>query len=362
MPSIGEVAAGLGLEAVGDVALTVTGAAHPGAATATELALAMDRKYLPALASGAARAAMVAPDTDWRAHGLTAAILAPRARYALAGVTSLFAHELDLAPGVHESASVDLAASLGPDAWVGPFAVIGPGARVGAGARIGAQTFIGRDVVLGEGVVLHPGARVLARCRLGDRVMVHANAVIGGDGFSFVTPEKGSVETAKEQGVVAAGAENRIWARIHSLGAVEIGDDVEIGAGAMVDRGTVADTRIGAGAKIDNLVQIGHNVVIGENALLCGQAGVAGSAVIGDRVVIGGKSGVADHVTIGSDCLVMAGSAVGTHVRPRSIVGGAPAMPREELGRLLMSLKRLPRLIEDFRTLKKRLSNDDRSG
>lgn len=359
MPTVGRIAESLGFEAVGAVEMEVDGAAHPSEAGPRLLALALDRKHLAYLGASAAKAAMLPPDAEWRSFDLEAAILAPRARYALAGVTQLFAHPIDLEPGVHATASIAPTAHLGEDAWIGPFVVIGPGARIGARARICAQSYIGAGVRLGADALIHPGARLLARVEVGDRAVIQANAVIGGDGFSFVTPEKGAVESAKETGAVAVGAENRVFARIHSLGAVRLGDDVEIGAGAMIDRGTVVDTRIGSGTKVDNLVQVGHNVQVGENCLLCGQVGLAGSVELGDRVVLGGKVGVADHVRIGHDTVVMAGAAVASHVRPRSVMGGAPAVPREEFQRLYMATRRLPRLLGEVQTLKKRLSDEE---
>lgn len=191
--------------------------------------------------------------------------------------------------------------------------------------------------------------RIADGVRIGARFIAQPNAVIGGDGFSFVTPEKGAVESAKATGAVALDALNTIHARIHSLGAVRIGDDVEVGAAACIDRGTLADTRIGNGAKIDNLVQIGHNVQVGDHCLLCSQVGIAGSAEIGDRVVLGGKVGVADHVDIGHDAVIAAASGVGASVKPRSVMMGAPAMPRDEWFRMMMAMRRLPRLINKLR-------------
>jgi UDP-3-O-[3-hydroxymyristoyl] glucosamine N-acyltransferase len=180
--------------------------------------------------------------------------------------------------------------------------------------------------------------------RIGARLIAHQNAVIGADGFSFVTAEKSSVESAKETGAVA-GVRNEVWLRIHSLGAVTLGDDVEIGAGATIDRGTLQDTVIGSGTKIDNQVQIGHNVTIGASCLLCAQVGVAGSARIGDRVVLGGKVGVADHVAIGSDCVIAASSGVASNVPPRSVMMGTPAIARDEYMKMMMAARRLPRFM-----------------
>jgi UDP-3-O-[3-hydroxymyristoyl] glucosamine N-acyltransferase len=198
--------------------------------------------------------------------------------------------------------------------------------------------------------------------RVGARAIVHGNAVIGADGFSFVTPDRGAVESAKATGRVEEGARNLRLSRIHSLAAVSIGDDVEIGAGACIDRGTVSDTRIGHGTKIDNLVQIGHNAAIGENCMLCGQVGVAGSVTLGDRVVLGGQTGVADHVSIGPDSVCGARSGVAGDLPPGSVVLGTPALPRAEALQIMLALRRLPGLIARVRGIEKRLPAADANG
>lgn len=161
------------------------------------------------------------------------------------------------------------------------------------------------------------------------------------------------MELAKATGVIGAG--NTTIHRINSIGTVIVGDDVEIRAGSTIDRGTVTATRIGSGTKIDNLVQIGHNVQLGANCMLCGHVGIAGSCEIGDRVVLGGKVGIADHIKIGHDSLVGASSGVGSDIPPRSIHMGAPAMPRADFFSQLKNLRRLKRLVEDVADLKKRV-------
>ncbi len=360
--TVAEVAAGLGLEAVGRVDIALRGVARPDEAGEDDLALAMDPKYLPALAKGAARAAVTPPDVDWAALGLEAAIFAPRARFAMAGVTRLFTPERRPRPGVHPSAVVEEGAEIDPSASIGPLVVVGAGAKIGPEAEIASACVIGDRAAIGAGTRLLPGVRIGHDARIGARCIIHQNAVIGSDGFSFVTPEPGSVESARAAGVVDIGAENRVWARISSLGSVTVGDDVEIGAGTAVDRGTVTDTRIGDGVKIDNLVQIGHNASIGENSLICGQVGIAGSVEIGARVVLGGQAGVADHAKIGDDSVVMAATAVSGAVKPRSVLGGVPAAPREEAIKMHMSLRRLPRALEELAELKNRFSQNEPSG
>jgi UDP-3-O-[3-hydroxymyristoyl] glucosamine N-acyltransferase len=353
--TIAEIAHATGLEAFGDTSLQITRPAEPADADATDLALAMSPDYEAALRASPARAAVLWEGADWQALGLASALFAPRARVALAALGEVFARQPDLAPGIHPSALIDPAATIGDDAWIGPFAVIGPNARVGARARIMAHVTIGREAVIGADAVLHPGVRIGARVRIGDRFTAQPNACIGANGFSFVTPLPGAVESAKSTGKIADDALNLSLRRINSLGAVEIGDDVEAGAGTTIDRGTVADTTIGHGSKIDNQVQIGHNVRIGQVCLICGQAGVAGSAEIGDRVVLGGKAGVADHLKIGSDTVIAAGSLVGTNVAPRSVMMGAPAVPRDAFNRQNIALRRLPRLAEQLRELRSKL-------
>ena len=353
--TVAEIAQATGLTAVGDTSLQIARPSEPADAGANDLALAMSPNYEAALRASPARAAVLWEGADWQALGLASALYAPRARVALAALGEVFAHQPDLAPGIHPSSLIDPTATIGDDAWIGPFTVIGPNARIGAGARIAAHVTIGREAVIGADAALHPGVRIGARTRIGDRFIAHPNACIGVDGFSFVTPLPGSVESAKSTGKITGDTLNLSLRRINSLGTVEIGDDVEVGAGTTIDRGTVASTCIGHGSKIDNQVQIGHNVRIGQACLICGQTGIAGSARIGDRVVLGGKSGVADHLNIGSDTVIAAGSLVGTNVAPRSVMMGVPAIPRDAFNRQNIALRRLPRLVEQFRELRSRL-------
>ncbi|MEM1384139.1 MAG: UDP-3-O-(3-hydroxymyristoyl)glucosamine N-acyltransferase, partial [Pseudomonadota bacterium] len=240
--TIAEIAEAAGLEAAGDLTLKVDRPAEPVSAAAGDLALAMSEDYAGALAACPARAAIVWPGADWQAMGLDAALMAPRARVALAGIGDLFAPPLDLAPGIHPSAIIDPSAELGADVWIGPLTVIGAGAQIGDGARILGQVTVGAGAQIGPNALLHPGTRIGARVVIGKGFIAQANAVIGADGFSYVTPEKGAVESAKETGAVAEDARNIALRRIASLGTVEIGDDVEVGAGATIDRGTVAST------------------------------------------------------------------------------------------------------------------------
>jgi len=360
--TVASLAAAIGAPFEGDGTLRVSRLSHPASATARCLVMASSPDFLKRIAPGTARAGLVAQGADWRAAGLEAAILAPRPRYAMAHATRAFAREDELAPGIHPSAVVEADTVIGEGVRIGPFVHVGARAVIGAGTRLHSHVSVGEDAAIGEGSLVHAGARIASRVTVGARAILHQNAVIGADGFSFVTPDLGAVEAARVQAGSESGTRNVSLERIHSLAAVTLGDDVEVGAATTIDRGTLRDTTVGQGTKIDNQVQIGHNVVIGATCMLCAHVGIAGSAEIGDRVVLGGKVGVADHVTIGSDVLVAAASGVASNVRSRSIVMGVPAVPREEAIRSIMALRRLPRLAAKVEAIKKRLSSLDTTG
>lgn len=359
--TMAELAEALGGKLSGNGALCVARVAHPADIVGPEdLVLATDKALLPLLAASKARAALVAEGAEVPSN-VEVSIAVGRSRYAMAKLTKLFERKTQVAKGVHPSAVVEEGAQIGRDVAIGAFSYIAPGAVIGDGCVIHPQVYIGPDVEIGPGGLFYPGARIGARVKIGARCIVHFNASLGADGFSFVTPEMGSVEAAKSTGEIGA-ASNTQLARIASLGAVVLGDDVEIGANTSIDRGTIVSTRIGSGTKIDNQVQIGHNVIVGENCMLCGRVGVAGSAVIGNRVVLGGAAGVADHVTIGDDSVCMAMSGIAGNIPPRSLVGGAPAKPREKMVQDLFNLNRVKGLVEKVKILTTRVDALEKSG
>jgi UDP-3-O-[3-hydroxymyristoyl] glucosamine N-acyltransferase len=341
---IRDIALALGAEAAGDLDLMVLGAAEPQVAGPDHLALAMDPRYGDGIAKGRARAAMLWPGADWQAMGLRAAIFAPRGRLAMAGLTRLMDQGPAIAPGVHPMALVDPSAVLGAGAAIGPFVVIGAGVVIGDGARIAAHVSIAEGARIGAAALILQGARIGARVTIGDRFICQPGAVIGADGFSFVTPEKSGVEEIRETLGSRAEIKDQTWTRIHSLGAVSIGDDVEIGANACIDRGTIRDTSIGAGTKLDNLVHVGHNVQIGRDCLICGQVGIAGSARIGDRVVMGGQCGVSDNIFVGNDVIAGGATKIFTNAPAGRVLLGYPAVKMETHVEMQKALRRLPRL------------------
>lgn len=239
--------------------------------------------------------------------------------------------------GVHPSAVVHPTAQLGPDASVAPFAVVGEGCVIGARVRLEAGAIVGPHCRLGDDVHLAPHAVIYDGCVVGHRVIVHANAVIGADGFGYRTIQGKHV-------------------KIPQVGTVELGDDVEIGAGTTVDRATFGTTRIGAGTKIDNLVQVGHNCQIGRHNLFAGQVGIAGSVTTGDYVVMGGQVGIADHSRIGDRTMLGARAGVHGDIPGDQKLLGFPATPVLEQLRILHSLEKLPEMRKELRAIKKHLA------
>lgn len=339
-----DIAAALGADAAGDLDIMINRAAEPAMAGPDDLALAMDPRYSAGLAEGRARAALLWAGADWQALGLQAAIFAPRSRYAMAGLTRHLDPGPAIAAGVHPMSAIDPTAQIGPDAAIGPFVTIGAGVMIGARARIASHVSIAEDVRIGADALILQGARIGARVTIGDGFICQPGAVIGSDGFSYVTPEKSGVEDIRETLGKRDEIRTQSWTRIHSLGAVTIGDNVEIGANVCVDRGTIRDTTIGSGSKLDNLVQIGHNVQIGRDCLLCGQVGIAGSARIGDRVVLAGQCGVNDNIFVGNDVIAGGATKIFTNAPAGRVLLGYPAVKMESHVEMQKALRRLPRL------------------
>ncbi len=354
------LASHIGGRCEGDGSIEVDRPCEPAdAGSARDLPLIFSAAALGKLKPGGPCAALTVDGLALPVGRFAGLIRVARPRYALARLLPLFLPATRPEPGIHPMAIVPASARIGPDVSVGPFTQIGARAEIGAGCILDGNVTIGEESRLGPGCRLHAGVRLGPGVVLGARVILHFNVCLGADGFSYATPEPGSIESSAVGSRVQA--RNHAIERIPSLGRVVIGDDVEIGANSAVDRGTVGDTVIQRGTKIDDLVMIGHNCRIGEDCLIAGQAGMAGSCQIGNRVVLGGQVGIADHVTVGDDTMVMASSGVGRDVGPGMVVGGTPALPRQQLFEQLLGLARLKRIAEEMRGLGERVRGLERS-
>ncbi|MFT4999786.1 MAG: UDP-3-O-[3-hydroxymyristoyl] glucosamine N-acyltransferase [Paracoccaceae bacterium] len=354
--TISEIAAALGAECAGEVDIRVMRASEPSVAQQGDLALAMDRSYVDALSQGNAVAAVLWPGADWQAMGLKAAIFVNRPRFAMAGITAKFDRLPEIAQGIHETAVINPTADIGAGVSVGAFTVIGARAKIGMNSQIMSQVTIAEDAELGGDALVYSGVRIGSSVQIGARFIAHYNSVVGSDGFSFVTPEPSGAEEARRDFKTSGKVKHQAYARIASNASVVIGDDVELGASATIDKGTIASTQIGSGSKIDNHVQVGHNVKIGEHCLLCAHAAVAGSTVLGDRVILGGQAGVGDHLVLGDDVIAAGATAILSNVPAGRVMMGYPAMKMETNIEAYKALRRLPRLVAKFGDLQKQVS------
>ncbi|WP_299657863.1 UDP-3-O-(3-hydroxymyristoyl)glucosamine N-acyltransferase [uncultured Tateyamaria sp.] len=359
--SLAEIAASLGAEVLGDASLVIEGLAEPAMAGPKDLALASNEKYAEALKDGSAQAALLWPGADFAALGLKGAIVPNRPRYAMAGLTKAMDPGQHWPTGIHASAVVDPSAVLGTNVSVGAFTIVGPGAQIGDNCVIGPQSYIGAHVQLGPDAMIREQVSIGAYAKIGARFRAQPGARLAGDGFSYVTPQKSGVETARESLGHASAQDDQSWVRIHSLGSVLIGDDVEVGPNSCVDSGTIRPTQVGDGTKIDDLVQVAHNVVVGKNCLLCGLVGIAGSTVIGNNVVLGGQVGVSDNISIGDNVVAGGASVILSNVPAGRTILGYPATKMDAQIDSYKALRRLPRALRDIADLKKAVSKPDGS-
>jgi UDP-3-O-[3-hydroxymyristoyl] glucosamine N-acyltransferase len=343
--TVRELAAWVGGEVVGDGGLTVQAARTLKEAQTGDITFVEDEKHLPHLAASLAAVAVVGTGTEAPPGKTLVRVPDPLMAFAVL-VEKLHGLPPPAETGIDPAARVHPTAVIGPGATVGPFACVGEGTVLGARCRLHAGVMVGRFCKLGDDVTIYPNAVLYDATVLGHRVIIHANAVLGADGFGY------RLHAGKH-------------VKVPQLGSVEVGDDVEIGAGTTIDRGTFQATRIGAGTKIDNLIQIGHNCRIGRHNLLISQMGMAGSSSTGDYVVIAGQAGVVGHVHIGDRTVIGGQAAVTKDVPAGQQYLGSPATPAREQKRILMTMEKLPELRRDIRRILAHLgldSDDEGSG
>jgi UDP-3-O-[3-hydroxymyristoyl] glucosamine N-acyltransferase len=354
MKTLGEIASYVGGQLRGDASIEIKRVVHPALVRDNaDLALILSPGAASLVSSGKIINAVLPEElADLPTPNR---IIVNHPRLVLARVLELFARPVSVYPGVHPSAIIDPSAKIGQHASIGPYCWIGAETCVGDHARLVSHVSVGAEVQIGENTLLHAGVRIGDRCQIGSRVIIQPNATIGGDGFAYVTPEPGSIESARATGEVRSFNDELV--RINSIGNVVIEDDVEIGAGTCIDRGTLGETRVGRGSKLDNLVQVGHNVTIGKNCLIVAQVGLGGSSKVGHRVVVGGQAGLPDHLTIGDDALILAQAGITSHVPARGIVIGSPAEPRRDFLEQQLNIKRIPRISKQLKELKQQVAD-----
>jgi UDP-3-O-[3-hydroxymyristoyl] glucosamine N-acyltransferase len=336
--SAAELSVLVGGEALGNPALAFERIGPLATADALTVSFLSHPRYRAQLEASAAGCVLVRPDLREAVESRPAALLVDDPYLAFARLTQWWAQQVrpPVEPGVHRSAVVEEGARVHATASVGPLAYIGPGAVVGEAAVVAAQAHVGRDAALGACTRLMPRATLLDGCRIGARGLVHGGAVIGADGFGFA-PSDGS------------------WVKIEQLGAVVIGDDVEIGANTCIDRGALEDTVIEDGVKLDNLVQIGHNVRVGAHSAFAGCVGVAGSAKIGRHCTAGGGAIILGHLELCDHVHVTAATVITRSIlKPGQYSGLFPFDDNSAWEKNAATLRQLHALRERLRALEKK--------
>ena len=328
------IATEVGGRLVGDPGAQVRGIAPLDRASGEELSFLASPKYVPLLAGSQAGVVLVTPELSESPGAARARIVVAKPHDALLSLIPRFYRAQKRQPGVHPTAEIGRGARIGVGVSVGSYAVIGEGAQIGDRVSIGAHCVIGPGVQIGDDCHLYPSTTAYSGTMVGKRVLVHAGARLGSDGFGYVYRD-GRHE------------------KIPHVGRCIIEDDVEIGANTTIDRGSIDDTVIGAGTKIDNLVHIAHNCRIGRLCLIMAQVGIAGSVRVEDGCVLAGQVGISGHHTIGKGATLAAQAGAFGDIPAGETWSGYPARPHKEslrahaaLFRLAPLLRRLEKLLD----------------
>ncbi|KXK36443.1 MAG: UDP-3-O-(3-hydroxymyristoyl)glucosamine N-acyltransferase [Saprospiraceae bacterium] len=259
---------------------------------------------------------------------------------ALSQLMEQFNSGISVRPQVASTAVVDDSVIFGDNVAVDDYVIIKPGVTIGNNTKIYGQVYIGDRVKIGADVTIYPGVKIYHNCEIGDRCVIHANAVIGSDGFGFVRDDKGN------------------YKKIHQIGNVVIQNDVEIGSNTVIDRGSMGSTVIGAGVKLDNLIQIAHNVHIGNNTAIAAQAGIAGSTSVGKDCIIGGQVGIVGHIQIADGTMIQAQSGVASTIKKDGTkLYGSPAIEYQNYLKSYAWFKKLPELVAQLQALQNALDD-----
>ncbi|MEO0317756.1 MAG: UDP-3-O-(3-hydroxymyristoyl)glucosamine N-acyltransferase [Pseudomonadota bacterium] len=335
---LGDLVESLGGELIGDPALKVDGIAPLDTAGPSDITFLSNPKLRAQAAATQACALILSKAEHEKLAGYEGArILSdnPYAYFAYAAQYFAARRAVPLQPGVHPTAVIEQGAKVPYSAHIGAHASIAAGAVIGERCVIGAGSRIGRNARVGDDTVFHPNVSFLDDCQIGQRGIVQAGAVIGGDGFGF----------ANERGR---------WIKIPQTGGVRIGDDVEIGANTTIDRGALEHTVIEDGVKLDNQIQIAHNCVIGAHTAMAGCVGVAGSAKIGKHCTFGGAAMVLGHLTIADNVHISSGSLVSRSIsEPGQYTGFYPLAKNADWEKTAAVVRQLDGMRDRVRELEK---------
>ena len=335
--SIADISALIRGELVGDGNVQIVGCSGIQDAQSGDITFLANLKYLKQAQISKASAIIIPRQMDLLGKTV---IKADNPSFAF---TQVLNHFIKIKPaihpkGIHPSALISSKAKVAKTASVGAYAIVESGASIGEGAVIYGHCYIGQGSSVGDGCLVYPHVVVREEVVIGSRVIIHSGAVIGCDGYGYVTVD------GKH-------------AKIPQVGTVIIEDDVEIGANVTIDRARFDKTVIGEGTKIDNLVHIAHNVTIGKHCLIVAQVGISGSTQIGNYVVLAGQAGIVGHLTIGDGAVVAAQSGVSKSIKAGEQVYGYPARPLKQAFKTNAHIQRLDHYVETINNLQKRVAD-----
>lgn len=335
--TLSELAERLGATLEGDGAIEITAVAGVRDAGPGEIAFVSQSRYAVDAAASKASALIVA--RDWNKPVSAALLRVDKPEEAFAQIARLFVPPPPIyKPGIHPSAVVDPTARIGREVHIGPHVTVEAGASIGDRSCLLAGVYVGQDVQVGEDCRFYPNVSLREHVRVGHRTVIHNGTVVGSDGFGYQMDQQG------------------IHRKIPQIGIVVVGDDVEIGANVTIDRARFGKTKIGHGVKIDNLVQIAHNVMIGDHALIVAQVGISGSTIIGHHAVLAGQVGVVGHIQIGAGAIIAAQAGILKNVPPGAKMWGTPARSLPEQMEAEANISRLPLLKKRVAELEARLA------
>jgi len=335
---LGELAARLGCKLEGGENSEIHGVARIESAKAGEVTFLTNPKYSRELAKTLASAVFVDEKVVIeRGPGLPplAALRSKNPYFDFARTIELFSAPVAYPPGIHPTSVLAKSAKIGDGAHIGPHCFVDEGVEIGRNAVLHSMVTIYRNTRIGDDFLAHSQTVVREGCTIGNHVILQNGVVVGGDGFGFAKRPDGR------------------WHKIMQYAPVVIEDDVEIQANSCIDRATVGETRIRRGAKIDDLVLVGHACEVGEDAILCGQVGLAGSTRVGNRCILAGQVGSAGHLEIGDGATITSQSGVPSDVPPGALYSGYPAMENKLWLRVMAALKNLPEIQKTVRRLVK---------
>jgi UDP-3-O-[3-hydroxymyristoyl] glucosamine N-acyltransferase len=296
------------------------------------LSLAVSARYAADLAASGAGAVLVPEALATAAAGPLARIVVPDPYRALVRVLQALYPADTATPGIDPTARIGPGTVLGADVSVGPFVVLGRNVRIGSRSRLAQHVSLEDGVTVGEDSTIGPGTVCYRGSRIGNQVVLKAGAVIGGDGFGYLSDRSGHH-------------------RIPHVGGCILEDEVEVGSNSCIDRGSIDDTTVGRGTKLDNLVHVGHNVHIGERCLIMAGVGIAGSTRIGNDVILAGHVGITDHLVIGDRARIAAKSAIFGDVPAGASFSGHPARPHRQFLRAQAAMYRLAPIVDELERL-----------